>query len=825
MTPRSRAFACLTAPLVIGLGLALMAAPMAQAATTKEKAASESGKESSGKKTTAAKTTAKEKTTAKGKEASESPSKGKKTASKNDDDAPAAKSKTATDKKTKDAPASSKRKSDRASEYDDKTPVAKAKSKTASEKSSDSKTASKKKAAAEETVDTPKKASIKGKTAKTRDDEDVKAPAKSASKADKSKAVAEAPSKRKGDDAPPKSSETKTTADAKKTSSKTDDAPTRAAKSDKLAPEKAPPVKAAPVVAVAPPAPAAPQPVLNAAPVAYKLVAGQGAPLTAAPVSTTLSASDVDLYKQAFTLIGQGEYDDAEAQLAQVSDKSLVGYAEFQKLFSGGYDASYDELIGWLNAYGDHPMAMRVWNLAKRKKPDGAADPAFPLLNAPALPGGAAVRLNASTTLSASTLSDSSVATAPSLDPTDSDLTPKSARSAYNNGQMDQAVQLGRKIGDHWVAGLALWRQHKYEDAQAEFKFVSTDPSRNAWSQASGAYWAGRCAMKMNRGDDAQIWFKIAASFPFTFYGLLAEARLGVTPAVQLAQKGLPPTFSHDQASALAASLGSDFAWAQNDTRARRMNALVQIGRTSDAKGELQTAIQTATNGDQRDQWLALAARTRIPVTQLSARDRLFDSTLYPLPDLKPRGGYTVDKALIFAFARKESKFNAKAYSYSGAYGLLQLMPGTAALVENDSSFAAKPKQLLNPATNLRVGQHYIQRLQGSTIVGGDLLRTIAAYNAGPRPVKDAMDSLGSEQDSLLVMESIPVAQTRQYVEEVAANYWIYRQIMGKSSNTLALAASDARVINLDADAPPPPSDDDQDDGDDAADTVAMATR
>ncbi len=138
--------------------------------------------------------------------------------------------------------------------------------------------------------------------------------------------------------------------------------------------------------------------------------------------------------------------------------------------------------------------------------------------------------------------------------------------------------------------------------------------------------------------------------------------------------------------------------------------------------------------------------------------------------------------------------------SYAGAYGLLQLMPATAALIENDPSFNAKPGQLLTPAVNLRVGQNYINRLMDSKIIESDLLRTIAAYNAGPRPVKDAKDSLGSDVDSLLFMESIPVAQTRQYVEEVAANYWIYRQIMGQPTKTLALAANDAPIIDASAD-------------------------
>ncbi len=551
---------------------------------------------------------------------------------------------------------------------------------------------------------------------------------------------------------------------------------------------------------------------LNAAPVPYQVMAARAPAVPATPpvaVDTVLSPYDVELYQSAFSLIDSGDYDSAEETLAQVTDKRLIGYAEYHKLFSRGYTSTYDELTGWLDVYGDEPMAMAVWNLAKRKKPAGAPDPAFPLINgkpqtaAATAPDGTAVQLAAYTTLA------SPLATAPNAGPgiddgpdasLDNDLTPKSARSAYNNGQLDQAVTLGHKIGDHWVTGLADWRLGRYADAETEFKFVATDPSRNAWSQSGGAYWAGRCAMKQGHDEDAGTYFKIAASFPFTFYGLLAEQRLGVTPAVTLALKGQGPTFDGGERTALSNSLDADFSWTKSNPKAVRLNALIQIGRGSDAQRELQSAVQTSGDGGERDRWLALAARTHVDVNQLKPADRLFDASLYPMPAYAPKGGFRVDKALVYAFARKESKFNPQAISYSGAYGLLQLMPGTAALIEGDSSFSSKPKQLLKPAVNLRVGQDYIQRLAGTPIMAGDLLRTIAAYNAGPRPVKDALDSLGPDADALLVMESIPVAQTRQYVEEVAANYWIYRQMMGKSSPTLAAAAADAKILDVSLD-------------------------
>ncbi len=555
-------------------------------------------------------------------------------------------------------------------------------------------------------------------------------------------------------------------------------------------------------------------PAAPAAPIPYTALAGQ-----TNNSHGSLSPTDAAFYQTAFSQIDSGDFTAAEATLAQVNDKSLVGYVEYHKLANPAYSASYEELTQYLTQYGDQPMAMRVWALAKRKKPYGAPDPAYPSLMGSASAAQNVAIADADKAVISGTNSGMAVngvplvghttldapaqqpgtgidGGAPKLDTLDSDLTPKSARSAYNNGQYDMALGLARKIGDHWVAGLANWRLKHYADAEAEFKFVSTDPSRDAWGQSAGAFWAGRCADKLNQGDEAQTFYKIAASFPFTFYGLVAEQKLGVTPAVILAKRGQTPTFAPDTRQVLTASLTDDFAWTHNNAQAQRLSALVQIGRARDAQAEAQSAVQRAGDGTERDHWLALAAYNHIEVSQLHATDHLFDATRYPAPTIKLKSGYAVDRALLFAVARRESKFNTKAHSPAGAYGLLQLMPGTAALLENNSKFNSHPDMLYQPTVNMRVGQEYMQKLLDGPVVGGDLIRLIAAYNGGPGPVKDAVAQLGSDSnDSILLMESIPVAETRQYVEEVAANYWIYHQILGEPNKTLAQAAADNQVL------------------------------
>lgn len=98
-------------------------------------------------------------------------------------------------------------------------------------------------------------------------------------------------------------------------------------------------------------------------------------------------------------------------------------------------------------------------------------------------------------------------------------------------------------------------------------------------------------------------------------------------------------------------------------------------------------------------------------------------------------GEYGVSAALIRAMIGVESDYNAGLVSLSGAMGLMQLMPSTAAGLGVENA--------LDPAQNIDGGVRY---LLGQIIrYGGDVKTALAAYNAGPgglssRGVKDVND-------------------------------------------------------------------------------------
>jgi hypothetical protein len=94
----------------------------------------------------------------------------------------------------------------------------------------------------------------------------------------------------------------------------------------------------------------------------------------------------------------------------------------------------------------------------------------------------------------------------------------------------------------------------------------------------------------------------------------------------------------------------------------------------------------------------------------------------------------SLDPALVKAVVAVESGFDPAAVSPKGAFGLMQLLPDTAARygVIGDSKRSAEQK-LLDPAVNLRAGTHYLHDL--IVQFADDVSLALAAYNAGEQAV------------------------------------------------------------------------------------------
>jgi len=124
---------------------------------------------------------------------------------------------------------------------------------------------------------------------------------------------------------------------------------------------------------------------------------------------------------------------------------------------------------------------------------------------------------------------------------------------------------------------------------------------------------------------------------------------------------------------------------------------------------------------------------------------------------------YGVSPGLIAAVIKAESSFESRALSKAGAYGLMQVMPGTWRLV-NRQVLVCRGRHdgecssdcFYNPELNIAIGTCYLSQL--AKRYDGHMEWAVAAYNAGPGVV----DKYGGIP---------PYTETTEYVERVVG-YW-----------------------------------------------------
>lgn len=532
-----------------------------------------------------------------------------------------------------------------------------------------------------------------------------------------------------------------------------------------------------------------------------------------------LSTADVDRYKQIFDLQDAGRWRAADRVIRQLDDRILMGHVKAQRyLHPTKYRSRFQELSDWTKSYADHPDARRIYQLAVRRKPRPARMPQPPRLPKRGLYGesgdggiervkSAGVRYTASARqlhrairnhvrherlTRAGQLADS--AAMRRLGQVHQGIAEaRIAAGWFYYGRDQKAYEIGsraaKKAGNlapfgHWYAGLAAFRMGRYGDAADQFQAMAAIGGQQRWPRAAAAFWAARAGLRAGRPDEMARWLRLAASFPRTFYGVLARRMLGMESPFtwQL------PSVSDDGVSRVLET-----------PRARRALALLQIGQRHRAERELRY-LAAGSDADTRIALLAIAEQNGMPsvalrtAATLSRNNRIpIERGLYPVPVWKPQGGFTVDRALVFAFMRQESAFNPRAKSHAGARGLMQLMPGTAGYMANRRFRGRARASLFDPTLNLSLGQKYIRYLLDHEQVQGNLFLMAAAYNGGPGNLAKWQRRIAEKtSDPLLVIESLPSRETRDFIERVLANLWLYRERFGQKAPSLdAIAAGE----------------------------------
>jgi len=533
-----------------------------------------------------------------------------------------------------------------------------------------------------------------------------------------------------------------------------------------------------------------------------------------------LSAEDTERYRTIFALQEKGAWAKADREIKKLSDRVLMGHVLAQRyLHPTKYRSKYKELKTWLAQYSDHHYAKQLYKLALKRRPANFKYPAKPKLgrglyqastSSDAVDKPKRKHLNRDQrrrvarlkiTIKSHLRKGHTLAVKKLIQTAEV----KKLFDAYNMdwaygrlakgyfmaGRDQWAVEWAEKAAKrsgkyqsslHWIAGLAQWRLGQLDKAAEHFE-LSAKYDTAPWSHSASAFWAARAHLISRRPERVMTLLEQAAEHPRTFYGMLASKLLGR----DLKFNWDMPTMDGSEVQALVQHDGG-----------RRALALLQVGENVLAEKEMRQTARLAPRELSRGM-LAIAAHTGMAELTMRLDAMLypagggFDGASYPLPSWEPEDGFKVDRALIYALVRQESRFNPKAKSGVGARGLMQLMPGTASFVARDRTLRwNKRSQLFDPEFNLKLGQKYISILLDDKKIEGDLFLMAAAWNGGPGNLNKWRRNIDDMNDALFFIESLPSRETRIFIERVLTNLWIYRDRLGQDTPSLDAVASGA---------------------------------
>jgi soluble lytic murein transglycosylase len=390
------------------------------------------------------------------------------------------------------------------------------------------------------------------------------------------------------------------------------------------------------------------------------------------------------------------------------------------------------------------------------------------------------------------------------------------AISHGRNDEDEQAVDAFKEL-------LRLFPQSEYAPEatyrlgmKAYFKGDYTEAARRLISYAGryvnsdyygpALYWAGRAEERSGHPERALVIFeRLVDRYRYTFYGQKAlERQKKLRAKVENLQPAAPPPDS---------ILGRALAQvkpAQPPAESLTEPARIHLKKAQDlrvirldelAAAELQTALRLAP--DSRLVTLELARLYRdqgqyltgINVLRRSDPEytlyhggevsREVEELLFPLAHWKTitqeSRRHGLDPYLVAGLIRQESGFDQNARSRANARGLMQLIPSTGRLVARRHGLGRiTSARLYEPELNIRLGASFFANMIDRF---GRIEYALAAYNGGPtRTARWVRELPNREIDEWI--ESIPIRETRLYVQAVIRNAAHYRRLYGQENGS-----------------------------------------
>jgi len=354
----------------------------------------------------------------------------------------------------------------------------------------------------------------------------------------------------------------------------------------------------------------------------------------------------------------------------------------------------------------------------------------------------------------------------------------------------------------HWKVVWYAYQGRKPEAEGLLRQHVATFPASEHANAA--LYYLGRIEQERGAVAAAKGYFnEVASRYPNSYYAMLARQRMAKLAGPAAAPIWLSSVAFPERVRRL------DFTGdAASRLRSQRSRLLSEAGLDDLAEAELRFGIERGEPAPPLALELARAAtRKGAPDQGVRHIKALLPGYLwlepggappdfwrhaFPFPFRPALEKWTsangIDPFLFAGLIRQESEFNPKAVSPAGARGLSQVMPRTGrSLARQIGLRGFTTAMLFQPEVNLRLGAFYFKDLLRQH--GGVVEHALASYNAG-KSRTDAWSARGPFRDPEEFVESIPFAETRNYVQAVLRNADTYRRLYGGEAPPVRAAAN-----------------------------------
>ncbi len=321
-------------------------------------------------------------------------------------------------------------------------------------------------------------------------------------------------------------------------------------------------------------------------------------------------------------------------------------------------------------------------------------------------------------------------------------------------------------------AALRAGAQPKWRDVLAAINAMSDA----AKAEPTWVYWKARALVATTpAGNPEALALYTSIASVRSFYEQLALEELG--QKITVPQKPAPISAEEKEAARLNPGLNRAayaIAIGLRPEGVREWNYSTNLAKPGGMTDrELLAAAQFACDRQIWDRCINTSERTKALI-DLEQR--------FPMPFkdavVKRAQSINLEPAYVYGLVRQESRFIMDARSHVGASGLMQVMPATARETARRLGMTGFTADQINDRdTNIAIGTGYLKMVLDD--VGGSMPMAAAAYNAGPGRPRTWRGPSGSPTvEAAVWAESVPFAETRDYVKKVLSNTTNYAAIL-----------------------------------------------